>query len=382
MVIPMRSKTPFSLFDVLLLPLNAVAVLLLSAAYLANVVSPEKCVLFAFAGLAYPYLLLVNVLFTVYWAVRRRRLFLFPLLAILLGFPSLMRYYQYGGSLDGPPDGAQALKVMSYNVQLLGRYHVASEEGEPADVRDRDTMLRLIAEMHPDILCLQEFSHYRKAFPTVALLREAVPQLRYVYPELTESRGQYTGNFLLSAYPIVHAANIGHSSVLDNRSALFADILLGEDTVRVYNLHLQSVQLQKEDYDFAQRMTTVQETEGDGDFSQDSRRMLQKLRNAYKVRCVQVDSVIRHIESSPYPVIVCGDFNDTPWSYTYNAFRKRLKDSQMHSGRGRGHTFEMNAVLGFRIDYIFYSKGLENYEHTVIRKKASDHYPIYTYFVL
>lgn len=378
----MRKKASFSLLNVLILPLNVAAVLLLFAAYLANVVSPEKSVFFAFAGLMYPYLLLVNVLFAVYWAMQRHRLFLMPLLAILIGFPSLMRYYQYGGSLDAPPDGAQALKVMSYNVQLLGRYHTASEEGEPADVRDRDAMLQLIAETHPDILCLQEFSHQQKNFPTITHLRESVPYMSYTFPDFPASSGYYTGNCILSSYPIVRAANIGQSSVLDNRSAMYADILVRGDTVRVYNLHLQSVQLQKEDYDFAQRMTTVQETEGDGDFSQDSRRMLQKLRNAYKVRCMQVDSVIRHIEEAPYPVIVCGDFNDTPWSYTYNAFKKQLKDAQMHSGRGRGHTFELNKVLKFRIDYIFYSKGLENYEHTVIRRKASDHYPIYTYFVL
>ena len=380
----MRSKTPFSLFDVLLLPLNAVAVLLLTAAYLANVVSPEQNVLFAFAGLAYPYLLLVNVLFTVYWAARRRRLFLLPLLAILLGFPSLMRYYQYGGNLEEAPAGVPTLKVMSYNVQLLGRYHDPAADGQAAGVQDRDTMLRLIAGAQPDILCLQEYSHQNRTFPTVTLLHEALPQIHYRFPELSASWDHYTGNCILSAYPIVHAANIGHSSVLDNRSALYADIVVGTDTVRVYNLHLQSVQLQKEDYDFAQRLTTVQEseTEGEGDFGRNSRRMLKKLRDAYRIRGVQVDSVIRHIESSPYPVIVCGDFNDTPWSYTYNAFRKRLKDSQVHSGRGRGHTFEMNAVLGFRIDYIFYSKGLENYGHTVIRRKASDHYPIYTYFAL
>lgn len=378
----MRKRAPLSIFNVVILLLNAAAVLLLFSAYLADVVSPEKAAFFAFAGLAYPYLLLANVLFAVYWAVKRRRLFLLSLLSILLGFPSLMRYYQYGGNLDAHPDGPRTLKVMSYNVQLLGRYHGEGKQGSLTAAADRDSMLQMMAEVHPDILCLQEYSHQHSSFPTVTRLHEAVPYVRYAFPALSAAWDHYTGNCILSAYPIVAAGNIGHSTVLDNRSAMYADIRVQEDTVRVYNLHFQSVQLQKEDYEFAQRVSTAQELEGGETFSGSSRRMLKKLRNAYRVRGEQVDSVIRHIESSPYPVIVCGDFNDTPWSYTYHAFRKLLKDSQMHSGRGRGHTFEMNAVLGFRIDYIFYSKGLENYEHSVIRKKASDHYPIYTYFAL
>lgn len=378
----MRKKAPFSLFNLLILLMNSVAVLLLFSAYLANVVSPEKSVVFAFAGLAYPYILLINVLFILYWTLQRHHLYLLSLIAILLGFSNLMRYYQYGGNLDPLPDRNAALKVMSYNVQLLGRYHNSSGEDGHVDEEDRDSMLRMMADVCPDVLCLQEYSHQQNRFPTVSLLHEALPQMRYTFPTRLSQKDYYTGNCILSAYPIVHAANIGHSTVFDNRAAMFADIVFKEDTVRVYNLHFQSVQFQKEDYDFAQRMTTVSDTVEAGDFSADFKRMLKKLRKAYKIRGVQVDSVIRHIEASPYPVVVCGDFNDTPWSYTYNAFKKRLKDSQMHSGRGWGHTFELNAVLGFRIDYIFYSKELENYEHRVIRKKASDHYPIYGYFVL
>jgi endonuclease/exonuclease/phosphatase (EEP) superfamily protein YafD len=136
------------------------------------------------------------------------------------------------------------------------------------------------------------------------------------------------------------------------------------------------VKFQQEDYDFAFQMTTAGNSEHAGEFYSGSKRMFGKLRTAFKIRCMQVDSIVRHMDSSPYPVLVCGDFNDTPWSYSYHQFGKRLKDSQVHSGRGRGNTFVLNRLLRFRIDYLFYPSFWGNYRHTVLRVHASDHYPV------
>ena len=378
----MKRNKYFSILNLLAAIINVPVALLLLAAYMADYVSPDKSVLFAFAGLAYPYLLILNLVFTVYWLVQMRRLFLVSLVVIIIGIPALSRYYQYGGNLEPVPQGRPTLKVMSYNVQLFGRYHLDSAGDKSLHTEYRDTMFQFMSDLHPDLLCIQEFSHQAKNFPTIPMMREKLPWMKYCYPVWrTRNPDHYNGNAIYSRFPILNGGAVGFSTMLDNRSAMFADIRVGDDTVRIYNIHLQSVQFQKEDYDFARRVTTAGGTENGGEaeeFSSGSMRMFAKLRSAYLVRCIQVDSIVNHIDSSPYPVIVCGDFNDTPWSYTYHQFRKRLKDAQSHSGRGRGNTFVLNRMLRFRIDYIFYDKSLENYEHTVVRKRASDHFPIYT----
>lgn len=375
----MAGRKSFSLLNGLATVLNIMAVLLLLSAYLADFISPAVSVFFAFAGLGYPFLLLLNLFFAVYWLVQRHRSMLFSIIAIAIGFPYLLRYYQYGGNMETVPLDRPVAKVMSYNVQLFGRYHTVSAEDKRLQTADRDTMLQVMERENPQILCLQEFYHVASSFPMVPLLQRHLPQLRYGYPALGETTPSYGGNVILSAYPIVHAGEVSSEAPLNQQSAVYADLKMGKDTLRVYSLHLQSVQFQKEDYEFAQRWTTTHdETEGE-DFSVGSKRMLGKLRAAYKLRCLQVDSIVAHVDRSPYPVLVCGDFNDTPWSYTYRQFSKRLKDAQVHSGRGRGNTFIISRLLRFRIDYVFYSHGLDNWEHSVIRKQASDHFPVYTY---
>ena len=377
----MKGRGRFSLLNLLAALLNVPLALLLAASYLADVVSPGKVVFFAFAGLMYPYLLALNLCFVVYWLVQRHRLFLLSLLTILAGFSSLMRYYQYGGNLDPAPSDVPVWKLMSYNVQLFGRYHLDSAGDKSLHTEYRDSIMKIIASEHPDILCLQESSHQLNSFPTLKMLHGSVPDLKYSHPYWKGDPARYNGNMILSRFPIVNAGAVGFSTLLDNRSAMFADIIVPtNDTVRLYNIHLQSVQFQKEDYDFAQQVTTAGGAEQEEEFSTGSKRLFGKLRAAYQIRCIQVDSIVKHIDQSPYPVIVCGDFNDTPWSYTYRRFKKRLKDAQVHSGRGRGNTFILNRILKFRIDYLFYSPIFDNYEHTVIRKSASDHYPVYSYF--
>ena len=382
-MVVMKNKSHFSLLNVLMLALNIPIALLLVASYLADVVSPAKMVCFAFAGLVYPWLLMLNLLFVVYWLVQRHRFFLLSLVTIVCGFSSLMRYYQYGGSLEEVPADGSALKLMSYNVQLFGRYHLDSAGDKSLHTEYRDTMFRFMSGCQPDLLCIQEFSHQAKSFPTIPMMREKLPWMRYCYPVWrTKNPDHYNGNAIYSRYPILNGGAVGFSTLLDNRSAMFVDIRVGNDTFRLYNIHLQSVQFQKEDYDFAQQVTTAGGAEQGEGFSTGSRRLFGKLRAAYQIRCQQVDSIVRHIDSSPYPVVVCGDFNDTPWSYTYHQFRKRLKDAQVHSGRGRGNTFVLNRVLRFRIDYVFYSPSMENYGHSVVRECASDHYPIFSYLVV
>ncbi len=369
-------KKSFSWWNLLMLLFTVFSVLLLILSYLADFVSPDRSLIIALSGLMYPYILIINLLCIVYWLVQRHLFFLLPFLTVIAGIPYLMRYYPYSGvASDLPYQKMLRTDIMTYNVQLFGIYKGKSAEDPSLCTDYRDSMLNIISDEKPDILCLQEYYHTSDTrFPTTSLLRKQLPEHVNIVPSTLPESRHYLGNVILSKYPVLQSGYIGVPGILDRRSALYADILIGVDTFRVYNLHLQSIRFQEEDYRFALSVTTVDASPQEEDLKAGSKRILKKLKAAYDVRCKQVDTIVAHVDQSPYPVILCGDFNDTPWSYTYRSFSRRLTDSFVSSGVGRGNTFVMNRLLRFRIDYIFCSGTLEPWGHNVIRKKASDHY--------
>lgn len=100
--------------------------------------------------------------------------------------------------------------------------------------------------------------------------------------------------------------------------------------------------------------------------------LIQKMKDNYRKRADQADSIHAEIERSPYPVLVCGDFNDTPASYTYRQIRKGLTDGFRDCGSGYQYTFRQLYKL-WRIDYVFYSKPLKGHECYSPEKSYSDH---------
>ena len=341
--------------------------------YFAGWIPPTKSLPVALCGMFYPYLLVVNFCFLLYWILHRNRMWIPSLVLLLAGLPLVGRYYQYAGVDDDGEPHAMMLKTMTYNVQLCGAYR---DNRSDVQALYRDSIFRVIREAAPDLLCMQEFyqgnasSHHN-----TALLDSLLPSY-YCYPDIRRRSSHYIGNLIYCRFPVVGAGCVGNSYDLDNHSAIYADVLVGQDTFRIYNLHLKSVQFQQQDYDFAQQLTDANWVRTEP-LTKGSKRILKKLKVAYATRTQQVDSIVRHIDQSPYPLIVCGDFNDTPWSYTYRQFKKRLSDSFVQSGIGRGNSFDINRVLRFRIDYVFCDKRLKGLHHTVLRHSgASDHYAV------
>jgi len=129
---------------------------------------------------------------------------------------------------------------------------------------------------------------------------------------------------------------------------------------------------------FAQQATSNTDLSND-EWKKSSMRILKKIKKGFAKRSVQVDTIVEHIKLSPYKTIICGDFNDTPWSYTYKQIGNLLEDSFVNSGKGFGNTMVINKILSYRIDYIFYDKSFKSYGFTTKKFNASDHYPVYTY---
>lgn len=340
-------------------------------AYLCPFVHPETFWIMPFFGLAYPIIILITLLFLLYWALLRSRWFFVVLGVILLGGKLHFRTLAITFSPEKAPEKAEVWKILSYNVRLFDLYNTSITERN----ENRNGIIAYIHEMDPDVMCFQEFYHQDKpsSFATKDTLIELLNVKYYHerYSHKMKGRQNY-GICMLSKYPIIAKGDVmfANSAESDNY-CIFADIVKGHDTLRIYNIHLQSIKLQQDDY-----ALFGEENKQSNPEKSTVRLLVEKLKVAYPTRADQARRVTEHLETSPYPVVVCGDFNDTPLSYVYNQFDKQLTDAFRETSNGLGVTYAGKVPAG-RIDYIFHTSNLAA-QHFVIQKKAhSDHLAIY-----
>jgi endonuclease/exonuclease/phosphatase family metal-dependent hydrolase len=370
-----KSKGKISLASKLMLFVNLIFICLLLLSYLSLYISPVKFWPIAFAGFAYPILLLINIFFVLFWLVFLKRYFLLSLIAILLGFNQIKTYIKFSGT-DHKLSYENSLKVMTYNVRLFDLYNWRSDSSKST----RSAIFNLFKEESPDILCLQEY--YSGAGKHADFADSICEKVGYKYRNVElinkENAGLPYGLAIFSKSPIIatYKLNFPNSKV---NFCHACDICVGKDTIRVLNLHLESVKFGKEDYNFVSEITNT--PANNDNLKKGSWAIFSKMKNAYIKRAAQIETVARYIKESPYPVIFCGDFNDTPVSYSYRQINNELEDSFVEEGQGLGQTH--NSMIPFlRIDYIFHSKSLQLVDFKTIEKDYSDHFPVVARFDL
>lgn len=365
------SKKKLSIINLIFLILNIVAIIGLLSAYLANYLNPKTYFFTAFSGLFYPYILAVNFLFIVFWLLKKWQYCFFSLITIFIGINSFHRFYQFTGK-DIPSGNDSLVKVLSYNVQTLGIYN-----------DNKEKILDFLKKEKPDIACFQEYcqnNNPSNKVTTASQIKNTInANNQYLYLPLSRENYQF-GMAIFSRFPIINKESITFEDAKTNH-AMFADIVIHKDTIRVYNIHFQSIHFGAEDYLFARQAASNTDISNE-EWKKNGMRILRKIKSGFVKRKSQVDTMVKHIEDSPYKVIVCGDFNDTPWSYTYKQIRNLLDDSFVRSGKGIQNTMKIRKLLSFRIDYIFHDKSFKSYGFTTEKINASDHYPIYTYLDL
>lgn len=363
-----KKKAKRRFFDQIAMFFNHLVAIALLISYLASHVSPENFWLIAFFGLAYPLLLALNILFVLYWSLQFKKRGIYSLIVILAGWVNLSHFVQF--NLRDVPDGSKKIiKVMSYNVKVFDLYNWSH------NLETRAEIFGLVKDEAPDIMCLQEFfSRDSSRLNNLDSLKQ-FQKAKYVHVEYTNHVEQihHWGIATFSSYPIISKGKIdfGYNS---NNICIYTDIKMGDDTVRIYNMHLQSVAFNKEDYKYMEDLQNDIETQN----VIYSKNIFKRLKSAFIQRSKQTDLIKINIDSSPYPVIVCGDFNDTPSSYTYNTISRSLLDAFVESGRGFGRSYT-GVFPSFRIDYILHSKSFKAYNFRTIHEELSDHFPIVTY---
>ncbi len=319
---------------------------------------------FAFFGLLYPFLLIVNILFLAFWLWRKDKLFIFSTLAILIGWGFLNSFFQINFREKKFEDGENKLKVLSYNVRVFNLWNWSKDKNRRAKT------YQFIKNTKADIVCLQEFySSERNGKNAIdSLQKNSKLKYKYISFAKKENKVYHHGIALFSSYPIINKGAVR----LENfeNFCIYADIKAGEDTLRIYNVHLESIHLGNDDYQAIDNINNDTLSN-----AVHYKNIFKKLKTGYVNRARQVDLIAAHLEKSPYPVIVCGDFNDPPFSYAYHRINRKLKDAFKQSGLGISSTY-IHRFSVFRIDYILHSPRLKSFNYKRYKVELSDHYPI------
>ncbi|MCF8331334.1 MAG: endonuclease/exonuclease/phosphatase family protein [Bacteroidales bacterium] len=368
-----KKKRKLSFINRLIFLLNLIAFIALLASYTASWISPEAFWPLAFFGLVYPLLFFINLLFVGYWLIFSKRHMLYSLTAIVIGIGLIGRFSQIS---DKKSDNElkDYHKIMTYNVHSYARQDWRSQ----TKVKTQDQFVNFFKSENPDIICLQEHLAYG---PDERKLRKKIINktglehyyLKKYYNTFDES--QCIG--LFSRFPIIR---YGFEQMnwhgRERTYFIYSDIVFPEDTVRVYSVHLQSNYLTKEHVLFTES-PDFNNMEYNRKIKNNSISLIRKLKNAYEGRSYQSKILRKHIQDSPHPVVVCGDFNETPTGFAYGQVNKELEDAYRESGSGKSKTYE-GKFPASRIDYIFHDKVLESANTHAALKRYSDHYPVIT----
>lgn len=356
--------------------LNTLVVLWMLVGVVCLQVPPSTFWPSGFVALSLPGALVLNFLFLIYWLLRRSWLLVLPLSAFILAWGYYARLVTINFEKVIPAE-AKTLQVMSFNTHVFNAYDKIVE-GVPQVSTD---MIDWVATHPADVFCLQEFYSRVNSVEYNNFKRIGTRYGKYKFSSTSvgDRIKADLGIVIFSRYPIVEGGTIRFSNTPErsaNRAA-WADIDVNGDMVRVYAVHLQSMSIKSEDIE-----NTYSAIGDETSFEKESRNLARRLRSGFISRAAQVQQLLDHVKASPYPTIICGDFNDIPFSYTYNELAKELKNAHEKAGSGVGATY--NGLLPFlRIDNQFYSEGLEAYHfETHYEMGLSDHFPISATYVL
>lgn len=365
----MKAKKKKSYFYWFMIFMNLAASFALFVSYLAAWINPSFYWPIAFFGLAYPFLVLVNFLFVIFWVLNKRWVALFPLVVIAVGYNTLSSYMQFGNNQSIKPENT--ISIISYNAHLFKPIKT-----NKYDKKSKHEMLEMLLKENADILCFQEFYYRKKGVYNIkdSLMKNGeYKYFKEVRFDSTES--EFMSMAIFSKYKILQFHTLRFYDRPHANMCIYADVLYLDDTVRIINTHLQSINFQPEDYQYLDQVKNV-ETD-----MQSNKRIGARLKKAFLLRATQAEDVRELIEDSPYPVIICGDFNDTPASYAFNIISNNMKNAFEEQGSGIGVTYN-GAFPNFQIDYLLCSDEIEVCDYKIIKKKYSDHYPVKASFSL
>jgi len=323
-----------------------------------------------------PFFLAGVLAFLLIWLFVKKIYLLPGLLTLILCYKPIAHIipFRYTPGFSKEKDD-KTLRVMSWNVE---HFNITRYREQP-DVKQR--MIDLVNEYQPDIACFQEMVAGDSARGRINYTAEFTKKLKMKYyyysynPIFDFDFLHHFGIIIFSKFPIIRKQTLECKPYTYNSTYQYVDILKGSDTLRIMNIHLQSLRFTPENKRYIQDPTQT-----GADDIKESKSILAKFRTSLIRRHRQADQVRKTMDQSPYPIILCGDFNDVPNSYSYRIVGKNMNNAFAEAGYGIGTTYSQ-IMPTLRIDNIFFDPKLEVKQFTRISKKMSDHYPIVADFI-
>ena len=327
---------------------NIVLILVTFIAYVLPFLAPKSFPILSVLTLFMPVFFVLNAMFFIYWALQLKKRLILSGLVLLLGITFINKFYKF--SVPAFSVEEKDFTVMSYNVRLLNVFKWIDRDDVPTDIVD------FINEKNPDILCIQEYA------PSAGIDLK-VYRHRYIY---TTGNQIKSGQAIFSKFPIINQGNIVFPD--SNNNVVYADIKKGKDIIRVYNMHLQSIKISPDINEIDENIDAINQ--------QKSQQLLNRISKAFKQQQQQAELFREHKSKSIYPTIICGDMNNSAFSYVYRIIKGNMKDGFEEAGTGFGATYKFRYYPA-RIDYIFADekmtiKNFESFPNFI----NSDHFPI------
>ncbi|MFV5699447.1 endonuclease/exonuclease/phosphatase family protein [Flavobacterium sp. ZT3R17] len=328
--------------------LNMMLTIVTFIAYVFPFLAPKSFPLLSVLTLFMPLFFILNGLFFIYWALQFKKRMFVSGLVLLIGITFINKFYKFS-TTDFPVE-EKDFTVMSYNVHLFNVFKWIDRDDVPAEI------LTFINEKNPDILCIQEYS-------SSANIDLKVYPHRYIF---TDGNNIKSGQAIFSKFPIIDQGNIIFPNSTNN--VVFADIKKGKDVIRIYNMHLQSLKISPDVNEIDENIDAINQDK--------SQMMFKRISVAFKQQQEQAEIFMEHKKDCKYPIIICGDMNNSAFSYVYRSIKGKLKDSFEEAGKGFGATYKFRYYPA-RIDYIFTDekiavKKFESFPEFI----NSDHFPI------
>ncbi|KAA5825109.1 endonuclease/exonuclease/phosphatase family protein [Algibacter amylolyticus] len=321
---------------------NVVVAVLLLLSFVLPFLPPKTFSILAVVNLGVSFLIIINVVFFLYWVFRLKRQFMLSLVALLIGYFSFGSLYKFSSSVK--VESPNNIKVMNYNVRLFNLYQWIPEKGVETKIVD------FIKTEAPDVLSIQEYHPHKNI---------DLSFFKYKFEKLSGKKMKY-GQVIFSKFPIINSGSIEFPDTANN--AIFADVVKGKDTIRFYNIHLESLRID----------TKVESLK-----KEDSERLFKRIGSTFKMQQFQTELFLMHKKQCKYKMVICGDFNNTAFSYVYRQIRGDLNDTFKEAGNGFGRTYDFK-FFPVRIDFIFADQAFNVNGFKAYNAHYSDHYPITT----
>lgn len=320
--------------------INIVVAVLLLFSYALPFLPPKTFSILSVLNLGVSFLILVNVLCFLYWLIKLKKQMTLSLIVLLIGYFSFGSLYKF--SFSKKAENPENIKIMNYNVRLFNLYEWLPEKHIATKITD------FIKTEAPEVLSIQEYHPQDDV---------DLSFFKYKFEKLSGKRTKF-GQAIFSQFPIVNSGSIEFPDTANN--AIFADVVKGSDTIRIYNIHLESLRID----------TKVESLK-----KEDSERLFNRIGTTFKMQQFQTELFLMHKKQCKYKMVICGDFNNTAFSYVYRKIKGNLNDTFKEAGNGFGRTHDFK-FFPVRIDFIFADDAFNVNGFKAYNAHFSDHYPI------